>query len=99
MKDTERQTGRTTKQIINAPKNSIYICHKMTIPYNKRIAQNNNREDITFLPCDYLTMRFRGIQKFVIIDHAIIVGQDISHHEYDYITIHNHAIAMKKSKK
>lgn len=84
-----RNSGRTTKQIINAPKNSIYICRKHEIPYNKRLAQDNNREDITFLPCDYLTMRFRGIRKFVIIDHAIILGQDITQHEYDYIQFHN----------
>jgi hypothetical protein len=82
-----RNSGRTTRQIINAPKNSIYICRRMEILYNKRLAQINNREDLTFVSCNYL--KAIGIRKFVIIDHAIQIGQDITCQDYDYIKFHN----------
>jgi hypothetical protein len=79
----ERGTGRTTKQILNAPLNSIYICgHSQEINYCKRIAYENNRQDLTFYSAGFLLLeRLRGLNRFIVIDHAA----ELNIKSYDYI--------------
>lgn len=91
-----RGTGRTTKQIITAPKNAIYLCKNLieTKMY-KEIAIENNRQDLTFIHTgSFHQKKLMGLRKYLIIDHAIKVGYDINHETFDYINFHNNHIRL-----
>lgn len=90
-----RGTGRTTKQIINAPKNAIYLCKTfIEIKMYKEIALENNREDLTFMSCRYFEDKIRGLKKFIVKDHAVEIGVDIDHRLFDLIQFHNNHIRL-----
>jgi len=74
-----RQTGRTTRQIIDAPKNAIYVWpFRSSIIYAKRIAREYGREDLEIIPeClfrPYKIQSRRGVS--VVIDHATELSRE-----------------------
>lgn len=90
-----RGTGRTTKQIITAPKNAIYLCkNSIETKMYKKIALENNREDLTFMYCRYFEERIKGLKKFIVKDHAVEIGVDINHRLFDLIQLHNNHIRL-----
>lgn len=89
-----RGSGRTTKQILNAPLNSVFLCtNYQSMQYTKRLSYSNNRMDLKIIPCSYFSReQILGLNVFVVLDHSIKVGIDLSYKNYDYIVIHNHKI-------
>ena len=82
-----RGTGKTTKQIKEAPKDAIYVCdNRMESEYCKKLARINNRQDITFVSKYYVESdRLKGLNRFIVIDHATCLDS----RSYDYIRIIN----------
>jgi hypothetical protein len=71
--DEDRQTGRTTRQIINAPHGAIYVWpEKNSIFYPKRIARDNGRDDLEIITPEQLHVdRIRSRSNVhIVIDHA-----------------------------
>lgn len=74
-----RQTGRTTEQIKNAPLNAIYVWpFGSSLNYAKRLAREHSREDLEIIPeCFFRQdkiMSRRGIA--VVIDHATELSRE-----------------------
>lgn len=71
LQDRLRGTGRTTRQIQNAPPNAFYISYSRTeADLYKRIAYYANRYDLTFLAlCDL--MNIRGARRPIVVDHHV----------------------------
>jgi hypothetical protein len=95
-----RNSEKTTRQIINAPKNAIYLCisHIEATFYCKRIAYNHNRQDLTFISCGaFHTERLYGLVQYVVLDHAIVPGIDLRFRDYDFIQFHNETVKFKES--
>lgn len=70
---TDRQTGRTTRQLTDAPYRAIYICHNIgNIDYTRSLAAKLGRLDIRFdTPTFFKSGRYRGLKKSqIVIDHA-----------------------------
>lgn len=69
---TLRGSGRTTKQIKEAPQNAVFICVSNRTDYEKRLAMTLGRNDIRFEPFYVLRSvhRFYGSTRKVVIDHA-----------------------------
>lgn len=75
--DTERQTGRTTRQMLAAAIGSLYICVNLASArtYDRALAHKLNRKDL-ILTAPELLDRFLGLPyPAVIIDHAAELDQ------------------------
>ncbi len=71
LQDRLRGTGRTTRQIQNAPRNAFYISYSQTeADLYKRIAYHAERYDLTFLALTDL-MRMRGARRPIVVDHHV----------------------------
>ncbi len=77
MINTERGTGRTTRQMLSAPKNAYYFAPgrcmgDMAVWHRQAVALG--RHDLSILPEAYLddwAARMGGDMDFVVFDHAI----------------------------
>lgn len=68
----DRQTGRTTQQLKNAPQGAIFVwCNSHTY-YPQNLARELGRSDIKIKPFSWLEERnVRGLRgAHVVIDHA-----------------------------
>jgi hypothetical protein len=68
----ERGTGRTTRQILEAPRDAIFVCPNVEVGYSQRIAHRVGRPDIKFVPPNWIGERLvsHGGGKPVVLDHA-----------------------------
>jgi hypothetical protein len=73
MKITKRrQIGTTTKQILEAPRDAVYVWVNDVTGYPKYLAQKLGRTDLKVVPLSWLTGRsWQGFQKSVVVDHAV----------------------------
>ena len=82
-----RQSGRTTKQMLDAPKNALFVWCSLDTRYAKHLANQLGRSDLEIVGRNVFSnidkirgKRFSGI----ILDHAI----DLPSWEYeDYLLI------------
>ena len=66
-----RGTGITTKQILNAPKDAIFIWVNDSLFYPRNLAISLNRADIEIHPPSFLSYhRLKGNLREIVIDHA-----------------------------
>lgn len=71
--DSERGTGRTTRQIENAPQKAIFICvHRGAVGYTRELARRLGRNDLQFEDPTWLDgHRWKTrILSGVVVDHA-----------------------------
>lgn len=67
-----RGGGHTTKQILDAPEEAIYVWVNERIYYPKKIANKLGRNDLIIKGPSVLEYgRLRGINKPIILDHAV----------------------------
>lgn len=67
-----RNLGKTTKQLIDAPKNSIYVWVNGKVDYPKRLAAYLGRDDIKIVPQSFIgDQKLRGINNPIVLDHAV----------------------------
>ena len=83
IEDTTWATGKTTKQLIKAPKNAIFVWYANThAPYIKDLRNKLGRHDIKIKPRSWLLGRhtpWRAIGEKcldVVIDHALEVSKN-----------------------
>ena len=72
--ETGRGTGRTTRQMENAPNEAIFIWCNQHLDYPKRLARELGREDLQIYSPGVLSdaHRFAGMEiSGVVIDHAM----------------------------
>lgn len=68
-----RGTGRTTKQMMEAPKGAVFVWCNKEVWYPQRLAEKLGRKDLQIQPRSWLTgERWRG-QSFpgIVVDHAL----------------------------
>lgn len=71
--DANRQTGRTTHQMQEAPPNTVYVWCDAHLEYPKALAQALNRTDLVIIAPTGL-LRLRGQNPAcVILDHACVL--------------------------
>jgi hypothetical protein len=69
-----RGTGRTTKQLMNAPENSVFVWCNDDISYPLRLARNMCRDDIEVKPlCWFKENNICGRRMQICFDHAVIL--------------------------
>lgn len=64
-----RGSGKTTRQLKEAPPRAYFVwCNSKTY-YPKKLAQSLGRDDITIVPPDFINQIFCS-NHFVVADHA-----------------------------
>lgn len=59
-----RDSGTTTKQLLEAPENSIYVWVNGKVDYPKRLAAHLGRDDIKIVPPSFIgDQKLRGRNK------------------------------------
>lgn len=73
MMEKDRGTGRTTKQMKEAPKGAVYVWCNKEVWYPQRLAEKLGRKDLQIEPRSWLTSeRWRGLNlKGLVLDHAV----------------------------
>lgn len=68
----DRQTGRTTRQMLAAPKNSFYVWANESLSYPRSLAMKLDRNDLQIKPLSWLRLdNVRGRRILTVtIDHA-----------------------------
>lgn len=70
--DKHRQTGRTTQQMLDAPKDAIYVVPGVHLRYFKDIARFIDRSDLQIEPSSWLWPGAAiGLNRKVVIDHYL----------------------------
>lgn len=66
-----RQSGRTTKQIIEAPRDAVFVWCANDLDYPRRLAKSFQREDLTIVGPTWITdERWRGAKLTgIVVDH------------------------------
>ena len=75
---TDRQTGRTTKQMQDAPENAVFIWVNQHLAYPEMLAQGLGRDDLEIKPPSWLKERNTRAREFsgLVIDHAASLDDD-----------------------
>lgn len=73
--------GETTKQMLNAPQNSVYIWVNSKTHYPIRLASKLGRQDLSIFPPSFLERhQWQCMGKnFVVIDHACELTDEQRH--------------------
>jgi hypothetical protein len=83
----DRQTGRTTKQINEAPEGALFVVPNwQAINYTRHLAQRLGRKDLRFTVPEYVYIDVVGTGRAVVVDHAARLTLD----EQDAVTEANH---------
>lgn len=85
---TDCQTGKTTQQLINAPKDSFFVWCNSDFHYPKQLCSKLNRPDIRLIGPSDIAYTIRGLRVPVIIDHYAY--HLVSDSDLDFIKVHNH---------
>lgn len=69
-----RQSGRTTRQIITAPEGAVFVWCNSNTDYPMRIAHRLERTDIKVVSLQWLLNRrfVSADRRQVILDHAVV---------------------------
>ena len=68
----KRGSGRTTKQMQEAPQNSIFVWVHHDLHYPKKLAEKIGRNDLKIVSPNWLLNGWRGVQlSGLVIDHFV----------------------------
>lgn len=84
MNDNERRTGRTTRQMQEAPMGAVFVWCNDALTYPRLLAQRLCRGDLRIIGPSQLNERLRGYHTVVIIDHAA----DLTERQRDFLAAH-----------
>lgn len=72
----DRGSGRTTKQILLAPKDAIFLVHTRPMKdYAENLMRLNKREDLKVMLVDDILhnpYKLSGLNRKLVVDHAVI---------------------------
>lgn len=77
-----RQSGRSTQQMIDAPRGAIYIWPNAIAYYPNKLAQHLRRTDLVIVSPSILdgnAIRLSGQRAEVVVDHAAVLTEDQEH--------------------
>lgn len=66
----DRGSGRTTRQIKDAPQGAVYVVPHSAVDYTRRLAESLGRADLRIERPDYFFDKWHGLQLPVVVDHA-----------------------------
>ena len=67
----ERGTGATTRAMLAAPKNALYLWCNDRSDYPRKLAQFLNRKDLRILTTNtVINHGLKGLQRPLVVDHA-----------------------------
>lgn len=71
--DPLRGTGRTTKQLLGAPKDAFYVvAHRGSADHTRQLALQNARPDLQVVTLEQVqTDTLRGLNQGVVVDHHV----------------------------
>jgi hypothetical protein len=70
--NTERQTGRTTRQMQHAPIDAVFVWCNSDLYYPKKLAQALGRNDLQIKPRSFIRSKaWMGLCRAVVVDHAL----------------------------
>jgi len=69
-RDKDRCTGRTTKQMLAAPRNAVYVQNAGPHTYHKLLAAHLHRDDLRIISPDQIENTLHGKVVDVVVDHA-----------------------------
>jgi hypothetical protein len=70
--DPDRGTGRTTRQMLAAPQDAVFIsCRAARVRYDRDLAAKHGRQDLLVLAPNWLTgWRWQGLRLTgIVVDH------------------------------
>lgn len=72
MNDPDRGTGRTTRQMLDAPREAIFVsCHASVTGYDRKLARELGREDLRIVEPSWLDHGWYGkVLTGIVVDHA-----------------------------
>jgi ABC-type sugar transport system substrate-binding protein len=78
MADWDRQSGRTTKQMQQAPDNAVFVWCNSHLAYPEMLARALGRDDLAIWALSRLSPRNLWARKFpaLVIDHAALLGPE-----------------------
>lgn len=80
----KRGSGRTTKQIQNAPEGAFFVVHNQSLRrYAEGLIRSLGRTDIRLITVErsYDLYQLRGLRRHIVIDHAVF--KSIPQHVYN----------------
>ena len=82
-----RGTGRSTKQILDAPHGSFYLVNHGQLSYTRRLACKHRRPDLQVMDVEsfFKCQRHMGRTEVIVVDHCLLLDK----HEYETVLIHN----------
>lgn len=67
----DMQSGRTTNQMLHAPKGAVFIWPTASLSYPRQLARAIGRDDLLIKPISWLDpSRLHGIRAVAIVDHS-----------------------------
>jgi hypothetical protein len=71
----ERRTGRTTQQMLNAPRGAYYVWETPALSYAKQLAEYLKRTDLKIVSAGFFSYKGRGagLKAKIIIDHGCVL--------------------------
>lgn len=76
----DRRSGRTKRQMEDAPKGAIYIWDNKILSYPRELSYSIGREDLTILEKGYLYYRANRLTHIIftdiVVDHACVLSSD-----------------------
>jgi len=74
MSDSERQTGRTTEQMREAPRHAVYVwCNRHT-DYPVELMRRLGRTDLVIVTPEKFCF-FSNHNTFIVVDHATVLSE------------------------
>jgi hypothetical protein len=70
-----KQSGRTTQQMLDAPKGAYYVWLSQSLSYPRQLAQHLKRADLHIVGPGFFSYKGRGqgIIADIVIDHGYVV--------------------------
>jgi len=94
----DRGTGRTTKQIKEAPQGAIFICPPDAFDYTRRLVHDLGRTDLRIERPSFFDGRWHGLRLPIVVDHA--APEYMTNRERDgwgacagYLRVHNISVS------
>jgi hypothetical protein len=80
--DQDRGTGRTTKQLKEAPQGAVFLVRSYSMAqYTRRLALYLKRNDISVQPLQWLhSDSWLGRKHYVIVDHDVVPDEKEQHY-------------------
>lgn len=67
--NNDRQTGRTSRQMKDAPQGAVYVWCNNVLRYPKDLANRLGRTDLKVISLDGLEEAIIGTRNHVVVDH------------------------------